>query len=428
MNYTALSLNQTPPLSVPLPYFLAAPLFMLAAALILLLSGPEVLLTRWSPTMLALTHLLTIGFLGTIMLGALQQLVPVLIGVPLPAQRGVAYSLFTLWLVGAGVLIGGMGTATPLAVRGGAILLATVVGIFIFMVARSLWRSTSRHATLTSMALAAFSLVVTIAFALYLVMRFGGLLPLAHPLTALHIGWASLGWVFILLSGVAYQVVPMFQITPEYPGLMRRLLALSMWEGLAIWSAQVVFPGLVHTAWLLAAGVVIFALQTLHLQARRRRKLADVSLDYWRLAMLSLIVAVLLWAFDAVKPAVQTELLIGLVFFIGFAMSAVNGMLYKIVPFLVWLHLNNRLQQQGRWQGKIPNMKQVIPERHARWQFRLHCLALGTLPAALLTAWFPLWIAALALLASVLLLWLNLLQALWLYLRFVREEVEGAVA
>ncbi len=422
MNYTALSLNQTPPLSVPLPYFLAAPLFAAVAAMGLLFAGPEFLASRWTPGMLALTHLLTVGFLGTTMLGAMQQLVPVLVGVPLPSQRAVAYLLFPLWIAGACLLILGMGRATPVMVQSGGALLALAVGVFVLLVGYSLWRSSSRHATVRSMALAIAALAVTVSLALYLILSFSGQLPLAHPLTGLHIGWGSIGWVFILLAGVAYQVVPMFQITPEYPLTLRKWLAPAVWGILVLWSLQGFFAPLIHSAWLLAAGLVVFALQTLRLQARRRRKLADVTLDFWRLAMVSLTLSVLVWAFGQRFSGIPVELLVGLLFFVGFALSAVNGMLYKIVPFLIWLHLNNRLQQAGQWQGKVPNMKQVVPERHARWQFRLHVSAQFLLIAGLVIPVVPIQAgAALWLLSSLALGW-NLTGALRLYLRIAKES------
>jgi hypothetical protein len=95
-------------------------------------------------------------------------------------------------------------------------------------------------------------------------------------------------------------------------------------------------------------------------------------------------------------------------------------MLYKIVPFLIWLHLNKRLQRAGKWQGKVPNMKQVIPERQARWQFRLHLWALGSLLAAIILPVLPVPIVgALWLVNGSWLCW-NLWQALRLYHRVGR--------
>ncbi|NOR73087.1 MAG: hypothetical protein GQ467_04370, partial [Mariprofundaceae bacterium] len=60
MSATAgLSLDQAPPLSVPLRFFLTAPLFGIAAALRMLTGGPVIFASRWSPSMFALTHLIT---------------------------------------------------------------------------------------------------------------------------------------------------------------------------------------------------------------------------------------------------------------------------------------------------------------------------------------------------------------------------------
>ena len=422
MNYTALSLSQTPPLSVPLPYFLLAPLFAMAAAILVMLEGPQLLAGRWSPQMLALTHMLTLGVLGTTMLGAIQQLVPVLVGVPLPAQRPVAYILFLLWLTGSLLLIVGMAGGMTLTVRVGGALLAIAVALTVTLVLWSVWLSSSRHATVKAMGLAVAGLAVTAAIPVYLLFHFSGQLPLAHPLTTLHIGWGSLGWLFLLLAGVAYQVVPMFQITPEYPAALRRWLAPAMATVLLLWSLQLWLPGFSLLAWLLAAGAILFALQTLLLQQRRRRRLADVTLDFWRVAMGCLLLAAISWMVREFYPLPRLDLTLGLLFFVGFALSAVNGMLYKIVPFLIWLHLNNRLQRAGSRQGKVPNMKQVIPERLARRQFRLHLTALILLLSAVLLPWFPLQLAAIAWLLSTVALWWNLFQALGLYRRIAGEQ------
>ena len=58
-------------------------------------------------------------------------------------------------------------------------------------------------------------------------------------------------------------------------------------------------------------------------------------------------------------------------FLIGFACSVSNGMLYKIVPFLIWLHRFSPLV------GKIktPAMKDIIADAPARKQFYLFCLS-----------------------------------------------------
>ncbi len=422
MNYTALSLSQTPALMVPLRFFLAAPLFLAAAALLVLLGEPELFATRWSPLMLALTHLVTLGFLGSAMLGAMQQLLPVLVGVPVPSAQRVSVLLHLLWTLGVLSLVLGMALGWSTGLQSGALLLALAVLGLVLVAGHSLLRSSSRYATVPAMALALTALMVTVSIAIYLLVHYGWQLPLAHPFTRLHIGWGAVGWIGLLIIGVAYQVVPMFQITPEYPAWLRRSLVPLIAALLVTWSF-VPWPAIGQSlSLLLAACLIGFALQTLYLQGKRRRRLADVTLDFWRLAMVSLVLAVLAWLGDRLYPYIALELAAGVLFLLGFAASAVNGMLYKIVPFLIWLHLNNRLQQAGKRQGKVPNMKQVIPERMARIQFRLHLLALILLLAGLAFSVMPPVVIGVAWLINSGLLWRNLLQALRLYHQVSSEQ------
>lgn len=432
MNYTALSLTQTPPLSVPLRFFLTAPLFLAAAALLLMVVGDALPSGRWSPTMLALTHLVTVGFLGSCMVGALQQLLPVLLGTPLRSPRLLATLLHLPLTLGAAALVAGMGFANPMLLKVGASLLLPALLLFILVVAHGLWRTRSRHATVAALGLALLGLLLLGAIALWL-LRFGHWqLPLAHPYTALHIGWGVVGWIGALLIGVAYQVVPMFQITPEYPPLMRRWLIPAIALLLGGWSLSLGWlPGLAPLpGHLLALLLALFAVQTLRLQGQRRRRLADVTLDFWRLAMAALLLALLGWSASQWLPWPRLELLTGALFLLGFATSAVSGMLYKIVPFLVWLHLNSRLQAQGSWQGGVPHMKQIIPQGRLRWQFRLHLLALALLLLTLaLPGVVPAWISGGVWLANALFLWWNLLQGVLCYRRTVKaagaQGVEG---
>ena len=85
----------------------------------------------------------------------------------------------------------------------------------------------------------------------------------------------------------------------------------------------------------------------------------------------------------------------------------VNGMLYKIVPFLAWFHLQSQLQAKA---GTIPTMKDMINERLMRGQFRLHLIACVLLVGV--PFWPQLGIAAGGVLAlSAAVLWINLWSA-----------------
>ena len=408
-----LSFEQAPPFSLPLRFFLTAPLFLLAAAG-LIIWAPESLISRWTPQALALTHALTLGFLAMAMLGALMQMLPVVAGSPLPALRIVAWLSHVPLAIGTLALMTGFLTAETATFGLAIVLLGGGFAVFLVAAAISLVRAAA-GATVTGIRLAVACLGVTVVLGLSLaLLRAGGWTPPAvETAIAAHVAFGLLGWVLLLVIGVAYQVVPMFQITPPYPPRLARALGGTLFALLLLHAVAPLFPPVI--AQLadagLAAGTLLFAFATLRLQARRRRKLPDVTLDYWRLGMASLIACVPVWLAARLWPAWADSdaypLLLGVLFIGGFAVSVVSGMLYKIVPFLAWFHLQAQLQARA---GSIPTMKEMIAERGMRGQFRLHLAACALLAGA--AVWPQLATVAGGMLAlSALLLWVNLLAA-----------------
>jgi len=84
LDLNGLSADQAPPISAPIRFFLTAPIFGIIAGLLILLSDPEMLTSRYSIESIVITHAITIGFLGFVMLGSLTQMLPVLAGVKVP--------------------------------------------------------------------------------------------------------------------------------------------------------------------------------------------------------------------------------------------------------------------------------------------------------------------------------------------------------
>ncbi len=410
---TGLSFEQAPPFSLPLRFFLTAPLFLLAAAVLIMLA-PESLASRWTPQALALTHALTLGFLAMTMLGALSQMLPVVAGSKLPAPRWVAGFSHLSLVLGTIALMAGFLTAAPAAYGIGVTLLGSGLTLFLVAASISLARAVT-GVTVAGIRLAVLSLGCTLllGLALALLRAAWWVPPAVEAAIAAHAAFGLLGWVLLLVIGVAYQVVPMFQITPPYPPWLSRWLAGALFVLLLLHAAAPWLPALAARTvdGGLAGGILLFALATLRLQSRRRRKLPDVTLDFWRLGMASLIASVAVWLAAQFNPAWAAShaypMLLGVLFIGGFAVSVVNGMLYKIVPFLAWFHLQAQLQAQA---GSIPTMKDMIAERRMRGQFRLHLVACVLLVAV--PFWPQLGIAAGSVLAmSALLLWINLLSA-----------------
>ena len=423
MSMAGLSLEQAPPISVPFRFFLVAPLFLLLAALALLAAGPAALESRWSQPLLGITHLLTLGFMSMVMSGAMLQLLPVLAGAQVPKPRLTAWAIHLPLLAGTLLLSAGLYFSISVLVSLAIPPLALAFAVFLVVAIYSLARAPARNASTQAMLLALAALSLTVGLGLLLAAGLAGMssLPML-PLIALHVGWGLLGWATLLVMGVAYQVVPMFQLTQPYPRTVTRWLGSALFALMLLWSCHLLLPQPAAN-WLdiaaacgLVACMATFAIITLRLQQKRRRKAPDITLQFWRIGLASLLAATVLWlagqSSTMLADSTFYALALGTLFIIGFVMSVINGMLYKITSFLVWFHLQGKLPP-----GKAPHMKNIITDRTARWHWRAH---LASLPLCLASAIWPMpWVyaAGCALLCGGILLLVNLYRAWSIYLR-----------
>lgn len=419
-----ISVERAPPLTVPLRFLLTAPWFACCAGLLLAWIGPDGFASRWQPATLALTHLLTLGFMGQAMFGALLQLLPVVAGVPVPFSALVAAIAYPGLFAGTVALVSGFLLGWPVMFRVAVIALALGIGFYIAMAMWGFLRSRPADASARTIGLAIVGLGVTAGLGVALGSGFGWNLPL--PLMALantHAAWGLLGWAMLLMLGAALVLVPMFQMTPAFPGWVRRGMGAGLFIALTAWSAARALDAMAPAAvleWILAALIAGVALIVLTLQQRgRRRNHPDATFLLWRTGMLSLLAAVAVWAFAArggyeAKP--EYPLVLGVLLIPGFAMCIIIGMLYRIVPFLLWLYLQLRVG------GRPPNVKRILPDEWTMAQVWLHRAALLVLLAAALGIDWLTRPAGALLAVSAGLLGVNLVRASLFAGRFLRSS------
>jgi hypothetical protein len=396
INTQGLSLDQAPPISVPFRFFLTAPAFGVAAAAVLTAFGPEALSSRWSPALLAATHLFLLGFVASVMFGAVQQMLPVVAGSPVPQALGVSRVLHVTLSGSSAALGAAFLLDSPGLFRAAAVGLGATVLLFLGAAGLALWRAKARHATTHAMRLSLGSLLVAASFGVVLAVGHAGDAPLGRGrLTDLHLAWALAGWVGTLVIGVAFQVVPMFQMTPPYPDWARRSLANAVVGGLVIMTLGLGFAVDSAAASALgAAGMAVvlaafgtFAALTLGLHLRRKRRRVDPSMSFWRLALASMALAVAAAGAAAVSGEPRLAVLFGTLAAVGVAGSLISGMLYKIAPFLVWFHLQGKLKVDAaarRTQVKIPHMGEAIPAPAMRLHVWVHAAAVVLIGGAAL--------------------------------------------
>jgi hypothetical protein len=426
-----LSFDQAPPISAPMRYFLTAPLFAILAGVLILVSGPDIFASRWTPAALALTHLITAGFMLQVMLGAMQQLLPVAVGANFPRPLLIATLVHATITPGALFLAAAFLTYEPLLFAGAVACLGSGVAIFVVAAAIALRGMTSTNSTVQGFKISLLGLSVTALSGLLLAVSLGLQLDLPLlQLTDLHLGWGFMVWACILIAAVAFVTVPMFQLTPEYPVWFSRRFAVVVLVTVAMWTLADLTDFTVPAALLttvLVVSAAVFTWVTLRILGRGKRAKRDASHRLWTVSMCSAMVACALWlAARFIDPLGQWQgwpLLFGVLLLIGCFMSVMVGMLYKIVPFLVWLHLQNL----GRGHVKAPNMKKVLPQAQIDRQMLAHVSALALL---LLSVFWPRWFvypAGLALILTSVWLWINLLSATAVY-RSQRTQIRITVA
>jgi hypothetical protein len=327
---------------LPLAYLGTAALAFVVAALALPGLGAELSAHYYHPRLLALTHVVTLGWITLAIFGATYQLVPVVIERPLWSDRLARWQLPGL-VAGILGMVGHFwtgrwdGLAWAAGVVGAAAL-AHVVNVALSLRGLSRWTFTAR-----SLALALGGLGLTVAFGIALAATHGRPVFSGGPLGAVHAHFhlALLGWIVPVILGVSARVYPMFFVTAD-PGRRSARVQLG---GLALGVPAIVAglledrpsltaPGAILVAGALAAHVIWVG----QLVRQRQRPRLDWGLRFVLTGTACLVPAAALGLALGFGLAAgpRAALAYAVLALGGWVSLTIIGMMLKIVPFLVW--------------------------------------------------------------------------------------------
>ena len=416
---SSLSLDQAPPLKIPLRFFITSPIFGLLAGLFIL-GFVTSLQARSSLSVVVLTHLITLGFLAMTMLGALFQMLPVTAGVTIKYQQIIAPLVHGLLTIGLLLFAYGFYYYQSALMTVAMAVLLSAFLIFIVAIASTLKNAKNVTPTIKAFIGALASLLVALLLAGYLVLSHANTGFSEHHQAILytHIIFSLLGWVAMLIIGVSYQVIPMFYVADSYPELYTKyaikvmfILLIGLGFALVINNSALYLLFKVFIALMLAD----YAITTIGLLLKRKRKIVDTTTYYWYFAMLMLLTSIVVSVANEWLNISQLNTLVVVVFIYGFAMSVITGMMYKIVPFLVWFHLTNEGYMN------MPTMNELIGKKLTTIQFILHVLTLLSMVAFVFNSSFQM-AAGLLMVSSNALLLINLAKGSRIY--FTKQGLE----
>ncbi|HMM15459.1 MAG TPA: hypothetical protein PKA57_12595 [Parvibaculum sp.] len=356
-----------------------------------------------APATLVAVHLITIGWLSLLMLGALYQFVPVITTTSLFSQRLPILSFCAIVPGLAAMLVGFLaldGVAYAhiacLPIGGALVLTGFILGAI--NVAMTLWRARPLPLPAVFVAFGLGFLLLTglaglcfaLAFALPNPPRF--LLALAGQGLLLHVVAGLGGWFTLTAMGVSYRLLSMFMLAPDEPrptsyaalGLTAGGLFLLIATGLFGIAAE--RPMAVYEAagaLIAGIGAALYLADIVHLyRARKRRHLELNSITAaGALALFAVAVAGsgLAAAFGGLERFAGA---LGYLFVFGWLSGLGLSQLYKIVPFLTWLEVFGK--RLGK--GPVPRVQDLVDEPRARPWFILYFSAVLFGTAALVFA------------------------------------------
>ncbi len=365
-----ISSAHAPGLDLPARFMALGMLCLLVAALLFPFALPSLANGYGAPEVLAFVHLNTLGVVAAVIVGASYQLVPVVLQTPLVSPRLGRLS-FWVHLTGLSLFVPGLRLSWLPGIGLGASLLFIGLLLYVSLIARTLRRAPQHDVVSWHIVVALVGLSGGVLFGFLLALNEGtGFLgALTGRLLAAHITLMFAGWIAVMLTGVAYRLVGMFTLAED------RIWTRVAWAELALTASgawglalALVFgagrSGLIPGALALLAGQVLFAVQLTHMYRVRRRRGSDVHIPFALVAAGSGLGATALVAFGlGTGVSVGSTLWIAVVWLalMGMAETAIQGFLYKIATFLVWLHRYAPLAGRQR----VPRLEDLFSRRLA---------------------------------------------------------------
>lgn len=358
--------DKAPSITLPLRYFIAAIAAFTLAAVLLPFVASDLADFYYQPRLLALTHLITLGWITMTIMGASYQLVPVAFGVGLYSER-FARIQFWFMLVGTIGMVGHFWIGQWGGLISSAFLVLIASSLYLANLGMTLRGLTRWDVTAKSMGAAFLFFVATVVLgnlmALDKVLDFlrGEFLGILHG----HFHLAALGWVTMMISGVAYRLIPMFTLSELRD---ERRAHLQFWllffgTGGLVGSLLQSSRFLPLFAMMVAAAILVFVSQMRRILKARRRTVLDWGIRHFTTALVYLVALLpigLLFSLGLVPDGAfgsRLAFMYGFLALIGWVSLTVVGMLYKIIPFLVWYHAYS--SKVGR--EPVPTLQDLCP-------------------------------------------------------------------
>lgn len=373
-----------PPFVLVAHYFIAGAIFYALSAFLLPFFGAHIEGYFLSSDIAALLHLYLLGFVMMVIFGAMYQLVPVVLEVPI-FSKDFAYVQFYMFTIGIGLFTFALWNSSFVDMLPyGALLMYSAILIFvanIFLTYKNLekWDIISKFVFASNI----FLLIGgSVGFVIALNLIYG-FYPDLLTLVGVHVGTTIFGYVMLTIMGVGMILLPMFSLSHGFSQKPINIAFYSGVSGLALYILSALFALEVFKTISLVLIGISMGLALFQMVVIFRTRIRKQN-DFWAKNMIASFFSVILAVIFLLTAFISADdsfyMLFGFTLFFGFFTFFIVGHIYKILPFLVWYQRYSPLVGKI----KVPMLNDMIVEKIADIQFWITLLGVVLSIAAML--------------------------------------------
>lgn len=369
-----LASENAPKSTLIVPHFIYGGTILFVVIFLIALFPDSLTQHFFNQKLLAITHLLVLGFITIIIFGALYQLIPVILETKLFSEK-LGYLTFSLIALGSVFLSISFWNywldqffhfAATFVVLGVVLFTINVLITSVRSIKKCIERKFIVTASLWLLA------TVIIGFILGLNLRSSFISTPHLELLKLHAHAGIVGWFMLLIIGVASKLLPMFMVSHN---LNSKKLSYSYYlinVGLIFIFFTLFFQLNIATlisGLIIVTGVLFFISFIFEAYKKRIKKHLDVGMKQTAISFIILLLPLLLvnvLSFFKVYDitSLSSVAVYGSSLFLGFISSLILGQTYKTLPFIIWL----KVYKKRIGKEKIPFPKDLYSEKIASLQ------------------------------------------------------------
>ncbi|MHA0857327.1 hypothetical protein [Paenibacillus sp. CMAA1364] len=346
-------------------------------------------------------HLLVLGWATMIAMGAIYQLIPVVLQNHSLFSKNLGFVHYGFFTVGTIGLLISFQSMQVMSIAIFATLAFIGILLFAINIGVTLVRAKKWNSITISVACSVFYLVLTGTSGMLMGMNFyfdqWG--DFHEQLLGAHICFAAIGWFGLLITGFSYKMLPMFYLSHGHPEILQKLV-ISLWNaGVLVGATSFLLNGPGWLKWtsllLVVLALITYSIHLSQIVAHRHKPNPGIGMKWayssaHALTLIGICLVILIPFIPDIMEQSRMIVILGWLYLWGWVGLTLLSYLSKIVPFLWWTHKYGPLIGKE----KIPTMTDLIDDRYVHIGLSVIVSSLFVLTIGL--SWNQPWLTSIA--------------------------------